>query len=354
MAVSRGKNAAFTLVEMLVVITILGILMALLLPAVNSVRESMRRTQCKNNLKQLGDAAQAHLAAQGYFPSGGWGYLWTGDPDHGFGAHQPGGWIYNCLPYLGLDMIHDKGKGASASDKYNTYLPEARSAAIPVLICPTRRKAITYPSTEDQINAAHSATVNKTDYAANGGSNVICGQGPTDLNTLTTFPASSKWELDFPSNEIGWSTQQVCSLMDSSSNGFSGVSGIMSEVSAASITDGLSNAFFAGEKYLDPNNYYNGADKGDSDSCLEGNDHDVNRWVSVSTSTPIPPMRDTRGADDGSYGFGSAHAAGLHFVFCDGHVQLLSFQVDPKTYQCLGVRNYLALNPGFNLSDSSY
>ena len=109
----RRPLHGFTLVELLVVITILGVLMGLLLPAVNSVRESMRRAQCKNNLKQIGDAAQQHLAVQGHFPSSGWGYLWIGDPDHGFGARQPGGWIYNLLPYLGLDMIHDMGKGAS-------------------------------------------------------------------------------------------------------------------------------------------------------------------------------------------------------------------------------------------------
>ena len=93
MAVSRRKYAAFTLVELLVVITILGVLMSLLLPAVNTVRESMRRTQCKDNLAQIGSAALQHLAAQGHFPSSGWGYMWTGDPDRGFGARQPGGWL---------------------------------------------------------------------------------------------------------------------------------------------------------------------------------------------------------------------------------------------------------------------
>ena len=153
MAVSRRKNAAFTLVELLVVITILGVLMGLLLPAVNSVRESMRRAQCKNNLAQIGKAAQQHLAAQGHFPSSGWGYMWTGDPDHGFGARQPGGWIYNCLPYMGLDMIHDIGKGPDRPGTPNSIrcLAEAKTAAIPLLICPTRRKPIAYPSIENRV-----------------------------------------------------------------------------------------------------------------------------------------------------------------------------------------------------------
>ena len=319
----------FTLVELLVVIAILGVLMSLLLPAVNSVRESMRRTQCKNNLKQLGDAAQQHLAVQGHFPSSGWGYMWTGDPDHGFGAHQPGGWLYNSLPYLGLDMIHDKGKGASASDKFNIYLPEAKSVGIPLLICPTRRKPIAYPSVENCGNAAPTGTLNKTDYAANGGSRLYLGGGPGyGDNCFATYP--------------------TCNWSNPDQSGFNGISGERSQVQASHVVDGLSNVFYAGEKYLDPLIYYTGSDGADNDTCLEGNDWDVNRWVTAG----FPPMRDTPGVNDCSQGFGSAHPAGLHFVFCDGAVKLVSFQIDFATYQTLGTRN--ALGNGATLDESKF
>ncbi len=65
----------------------------------------------QNNLYQLGRACLQHVDKQGYFPSSGWGYLWTGNPDMGFGAHQPGGWIYDILPYMELGTIHDIGAG---------------------------------------------------------------------------------------------------------------------------------------------------------------------------------------------------------------------------------------------------
>src|SRR5689334_9922519 len=82
---------AFTLVELLVVIAIIGILMAMTLPAIQSAREAGRKTQCRNNVRNISLGCTSHLEANKYFPTGGWGWGWAGDPDRGFGMRQPGG-----------------------------------------------------------------------------------------------------------------------------------------------------------------------------------------------------------------------------------------------------------------------
>ncbi len=89
---------------------------------------------------------------------------------------------------------------------------------------------------------------------------------------------------------------------------FNGVEGERSQVTPGLITDGLSNVFFAGEKYLEPDLYYTGTDPADDNCVLQGNDRDTNRWV----VTGYPLLRDTRGNQQ-EYNFGSAARCGREF-----------------------------------------
>jgi len=128
----------FTLIELLVVIAIIGILVSLLLPAVQTTREAARRTECMNNLKQLGMACLEHAEVRGYLPTGGWAWGWAGEPDRGFSKKQPGGWHYNILPFLELQDLHDRGSGGK-----NQTLGGVRVQSPVVLFhCPSRRDLI--------------------------------------------------------------------------------------------------------------------------------------------------------------------------------------------------------------------
>ena len=142
--IGKRRYPGFTLVELLVVITIIAILIALLLPAVQAAREAARQLQCKNNLKQLALGCLNHESATGRFPTGGWGFIWTGDADRGNDWRQPGGWIYNILPYIEQQPLHDMGLGLPTAQKYAAHL-QRMSVPLTLLYCPTRRKADRLP-----------------------------------------------------------------------------------------------------------------------------------------------------------------------------------------------------------------
>ena len=143
----------FTLVELLVVITIIGILIALLLPAVQAAREAARQTQCKNNVKQLALGCLQHKQVQHFLPTGGWGCGWLGDPHLGFDRQQVGGWQFNILPYIEQQALHDLGLSGSGALAFSGKDAGIGTAGTPLAVfqCPTRRPAIAYPNRQRRL-----------------------------------------------------------------------------------------------------------------------------------------------------------------------------------------------------------
>jgi prepilin-type N-terminal cleavage/methylation domain-containing protein/prepilin-type processing-associated H-X9-DG protein len=322
------QEAAFTLVELLVVITIIGILIALLLPAVQAAREAARQTQCGNNLKQMALGCLSHEQVQGFLPAGGWGWGWSGDPDRGFTNRQPGGWMFNILPYVEQEALHDLGLGGNVAGRVQTA-----TTNLGIYACPTRRLPVLYPyvnwSTYFNLSP-RPAAVARSDYAANSGESITacyCGPGSLDAGDRMT---PDQWcRSGLGSGYEDWNDK--------------GVIWLHSACLLAEITDGTSNTVLAGEKYVCPDNYANGASGGDDQGWTIGYDIDVNRFVGVvsrtspPTVTYLPPVEDTPGYESTTQ-FGSAHGSNFNMAMCDGSVRAVSYSIDPETFRRLGDR----------------
>jgi len=140
-----SREFGFTLVELLVVITIIGILIALLLPAVQQAREAARKAQCAKNVEEIALAALNHEQSNGFLPAGGWGYGWVGDPRYGFGTLQPGGFFYNILPYMEQQNLHDLSLAATDETTRCNLALTMIQTPLSVWNCPSRRQAAAFP-----------------------------------------------------------------------------------------------------------------------------------------------------------------------------------------------------------------
>ncbi len=325
----RLVAGGFTLVELLVVIAIIGILVALLLPAIQAARESARRMQCANNLKQIGLAAQNHVDVQKHFPSSGWGWRWTGDPDRGYGLDQPGGWAYNILAYMEQANLRDLGSGLPEGPEKTAALILQVGTAVPAFMCPSRRNAIPYPKLGNSLAynlkcPQTNCEVARSDYQANSGSLRTPEEGgPERYDRAATYD----WVYDQKGRrKTVWN----------------GVMHQRSMVRPAQITDGLSQTYLVGEKYLNPDNYTNGLDSADDQHMFIGLDRDMNGYTGnslhIRDEKYLPPLQDRTGLSL-PYNFGSAHPSTFHMLFCDGSVHGISYSIDPETHRRLGGRD---------------
>ena len=274
---NRSKRG-FTLVELLVVIAIIGILIAMLLPAVQAVREAARRTTCNNNLHQIGIAVHNYDSSLGYFPDGGknwWGGRNKQATKPRMAPDQTWGWMYQILPYMEQGNLY-----------YEQSDAVVRRTPVVGYFCPTRRPVTV-------IN--NSRAVN--DYAGNGG---LIGSGGGLGN---------------------WGDGRNGAVI---SRG-----GVGPKVGFNLISDGSANTIMAGEKVVHPDHYFVYSCS-DNEGYTSGWDWDIIRWgdrLPVSDRSKLSPP----GSCDNR--FGSAHGVGVNFAFVDGSVHFITHDVDLKVFQ---------------------
>jgi len=285
------------------------------------VRESANLAYCANNLRQIGVALHNDHDSHKRFASGGWGWKWIGMPDRGTGQDQPGGWLYNILPYVEQGTLRRLGAGEvppQAIDSAKTLL------ATPLLLfnCPSRRTGGPFAGQPQfstyylgigrtgQTVIVQAAQFARADYAANAGSQ--------DFNEIFAGPPSLALgdSPDYP-----WPSTDACS----------GIFFQRSQITMTAIMRGMSHTFMVGERYVNPLHYYDGIDNGDNEAMYVGFDNDVYRV------TAEPPCQDTPGYRNPLI-FGSAHSAGVNMLYCDGSVRLIDYGIDPAVFLRAGQR----------------
>ncbi|MCA9234307.1 MAG: DUF1559 domain-containing protein [Planctomycetales bacterium] len=298
-------------------IAVIGILAALLLPAIQQAREASRRTACQNNLRQLSVAMLAHHDNFQQFPSGGWGHYWLPMAGRGSGPRQPGGWAYSLLPFVEQSALHQSATGQSPSD-YDALLTAPQC----LWNCPTRRRCAAWPIFSKYAHPLRplaptdQSSVVRGDYAVNSGATArFSCPGPPDL------PSGDDGQFSCPEVSLGNPIDKFA---------LTGVSHLRIAVSLRQIADGASNTYLVGEKYVFTAHYETGESLGDKESLFSGYCVDNHRFAAIE----LPPLSDAHSEQltFDQLRFGSAHPGGLNMSRCDASVRWTDFAVDPEIH----------------------
>ena len=285
---------AFTLVELLVVITIIGILIALLLPAVQAAREAARRMTCSNNLKQIGLAIHNYEQAQKCMPVC-WSY-YLGYPND---PARRRSWTVMLLPYMEQQPLYDKFDMAKTNlEPPNLALIQENLA---VALCPSDGKARTPLARTD---AASGIVLALTSYAGN------VGDHHNDTDEGNGYPPR------YGNGSVSASTTRGTI----SRYGYS--------ATFAEITDGLSNTFAVGEVVPAWCVWEDWGHQSFATTAYPINHR--NREFKTGALAPTD--------HNNCIGFRSMHPGGAHFAFCDGSVHFVSETIDVRTYRGLASR----------------
>ena len=294
------RRRAFTLVELLMVIAVTGILIALLLPAIQAARESARRTQCANNLRQIGLAVHNFHNNTNKVPPGRWVDDWPT-------------WLALILPYI--EGNNENELWDTARPYYDPINKRAREEIVPIFVCPSRRApGLTAFRDADNPGEHHSPGA-PSDYAGSGGNNQIYWLEDANGMIITTWAP--------------WSTNQRVKWKSS--------------ISFKGVTDGLSKTILAGEKHV-PNEAI-----GSDGSAFNSDDP----WNYARAGGPTAPIalgtfdKTTCGSDGKCPpqvscvcdNFGSWHPGICQFVFGDGRLDQLNESIDPRILSLLTDRH---------------
>jgi len=347
---------AFTLVELLVVIAIIGVLVALLLPAVQAAREAARRNQCTNNLKQLGLAMLNHESAIGRFASN------QQDVIDKSGVYQRRNFASHLVmvsPYIEAANLYgqvDLSLGAAdvPGDQIVQGVP-LRQLPLAVLTCPSDEKTGVVEPRHPSLNSfAHLITwvgpVATTSYAGSMGAQLM-GFAGCDVRTIVgytggaygengTYPGDDWFNVTAFGSPCGLGSGNVRGDCPNAAT----ISGVFSRSKWAAkisdIEDGTSNTIMMGEIRPSASAFV----------WIHGWTKSEGPWIATTAPLnfntdpeeippPTAPCFNWERDANTAAGFKSRHAGGVNFVFCDGSVHFLPDSIDYTTYQRLGARS---------------